>query len=71
MDKVQRRFGMDIFFDILKHSLLILSIAFDWRLKITNGFFEMQFIFISQLFLIQSFLKKSCYTNAKMTSKVL
>jgi len=55
MDKIKQGVGRDIFFDIFKPPLLILSIAFDWRLKITKGFFKMKITLIS---LVQSFLKK-------------
>jgi len=58
MDKVQRRVGRDIFFDILKHPLWILSITSYWRLQMSNGFLEMKVNLIWQLFLVQSFLKK-------------
>jgi len=57
MDKFQVRVGRDIFFDISKHLLRILSITFFWRLIITKGFLEMKFRFNFQLLLVQSFLK--------------
>jgi len=57
MDKIKWGVGRDIFFDIFKHPLLILSINFNWRLKITKGILEIKFSLIFQLFLIQSFLK--------------
>ena len=58
IDKIQSGVARNIFFDIFKHPLWILSITFDWRLKITNGFLEMKLNLISQLFLVQRFLKK-------------
>jgi hypothetical protein len=58
IDKNQRgclKISMKIF---LATPLWILSKTFEWRLKITNGFLEMKLNFISQLFLVQRFLKK-------------
>jgi len=59
MDKFQRGIERDIFLDIFKHPLWILSINFFWRLKITSGFMGMKIGLISQLYLNQSFLKKT------------
>jgi len=38
---------------------LILSINFDWNFEISNGFLEIKDSVISQLFLVQSLLKKA------------
>jgi len=58
MDGFQKGVGRDIFFDIFKHPLWVLSIIFFWSLKITNSSSEMKFSLIFELFLVQSFLKK-------------
>jgi hypothetical protein len=58
LDKIQSGVARNIFIDIFKHPLWFLSITFDWRLQITNGFLEMKLNLISQLFLVQRFLKK-------------
>jgi len=48
----------ELFFDIFIHCLWFLFITFDFKVEITNGFLLMKVNFISQLFLVQSFLKK-------------
>jgi len=42
MDKVQKEVERDIFIDNFKHIFKILSITFDWRLKISNGFLKVE-----------------------------
>jgi len=63
MDKFQGGVGKDIFFDIFKHLLWILSITFFRRLMITKKLLKIKVRFISQLFLVQSFFK--CYFMPK------
>jgi len=46
MDKVHGGVGRDIFFDIFKHPLWLLSITCFWRLEITNRLLEMKFSLI-------------------------
>jgi len=58
---LERGWKRDIFFDIFKYSHWILSMTFLGRLKITNGFLEMEIIKVFQLFLVQNSLKKVIY----------
>jgi len=58
VNKIQRTLARNNVFDIFKHPLWFFSITFYWRIKIPNGFLEMNSRFIWQLLLVQSFLKK-------------
>jgi len=58
MDKIQRGCWKMLKKMSLPTYLWTLSITFDWRLQMSNEFFEMKANLILQLFLVQSFLKK-------------